>query len=383
MLLLIISSCTYDSRTYVGVGCAKATELALLSYIRAPDHHENGEFGLENQDQLIPHDSSNSQQRQRLNRYDDRGTLEDCGKGNDNEDEHGDKAGYTNDSDAGYQEIQSFDITAATEDNLGQQQGEHTVLDSSNNNAGHQEIQGARTTAAIRDNLGQQGEYTVLDSSNNNAGYQEIQSFDTTATTRNELGEKEHKAVLSITQKIKGGLKRTSSADEKNIENTVTFNQHQGEPHELERSLNARFSSKECEINDRSLFFEMELWRRSSAIVAGAKATAWKHSFLAACIRNVRTIAFQGDEDLDQLHANRYKINRWTTAAIMVNSIVSGLWQVKSWGEKAFLVYEALASKNRLPLNVRYLTANRSEFSILGSVFLFDQFSTENHSRCG
>ncbi|OBT76567.1 hypothetical protein VF21_05444 [Pseudogymnoascus sp. 05NY08] len=88
----------------------------------------------------------------------------------------------------------------------------------------------------------------------------------------------------------------------------------------------------------------MELWRRSSAIVADAKATAWKHSFLAACIRNVRTITFQSDEDLDQLHAKRYTINRWTTAATMVNSIVSGLWQVKSWGEKAVLVYEALAA---------------------------------------
>jgi hypothetical protein len=126
--------------------------------IRAPDHPENGEFGLENQHQLILYDSSNSQKHQKLNCYDDGGNLEDCGKGNDNEDEcsHGDKEGYTNDSDAGHQEIQSFEATAATGDNLGQQQGQHTVLDSGNNDAGHQEIQSFEATAATGDNLGQQ-----------------------------------------------------------------------------------------------------------------------------------------------------------------------------------------------------------------------------------
>ncbi|KFY46955.1 hypothetical protein V494_00248 [Pseudogymnoascus sp. VKM F-4513 (FW-928)] len=327
VLFLIVSSCTYDSKSYVGVGCAKATELALLAYIRAPDHPDNGESGRENQPQIIPYDPPSLQRCQRINHHDDGANLEDCrqGYGNEGGCSRGDKVGYTNDGNAGHRQIQSSETAATTGDNPGQQQGQHTDLDSGNSNAGHQET---------RDKLGQQKQ-----------------------SSKDTLSDKDNKAALSITGKIRSGLERTTGKIQsglertaptppKHLKNTATSDQQREEPHDLEQILDVQFNNKGYDMSKRSLFFEIELWKRSSTIVDDAKATAWKHSFLAACIRNVRPMAFQSDEDLVELHAMRHTINRWTTAAIMVNSIVSGLRQAKSWGEKAGFVYEALAEVN-------------------------------------
>ncbi|KAM3064717.1 hypothetical protein ACMFMG_010637 [Clarireedia jacksonii] len=98
---------------------------------------------------------------------------------------------------------------------------------------------------------------------------------------------------------------------------------------------------------DPSKYYESQLWLQSSKLIDTAKTTAWKYRFLASCFRLVRTgQAVSNEQEVEFIGTSSLQIHRWMSAAGIINMIVNGL--AEAWGEKADLVYEALAVKNYL-----------------------------------
>ena len=97
-----------------------------------------------------------------------------------------------------------------------------------------------------------------------------------------------------------------------------------------------------CSPKERSLLLENLLWKQSKQILYNTQEIAWKSSFIAASLRQIR--------DPNLCTQAKQSPIRWIFAVRMINKIVDGLWA--SWGPKAALVYEALAGKsNHLSCN--------------------------------
>lgn len=93
-----------------------------------------------------------------------------------------------------------------------------------------------------------------------------------------------------------------------------------------------------CSPEERSLLLENLLWKQSKQILHNAQEIAWKSSFIAASLRQIRDPNFCTQAKQSPI--------RWIFAVKVINKIVNGPWS--SWGPKAALVYEALAVKSDL-----------------------------------
>ncbi|KAM3074526.1 hypothetical protein ACMFMF_006533 [Clarireedia jacksonii] len=90
---------------------------------------------------------------------------------------------------------------------------------------------------------------------------------------------------------------------------------------------------------DPSKYFESQLWLHSHKLINTAKAIAWKYRFLASCFRLVRAGEVSSENGIEPINIDA--IQKWEVAAEIINMIVDGL--AVAWGEKAELVYDALA----------------------------------------
>jgi hypothetical protein len=99
---------------------------------------------------------------------------------------------------------------------------------------------------------------------------------------------------------------------------------------------------------DPSKYFESQLWLQSYKFIDTAKTTAWKYRFLASCFRLVRAGKAEQEVEFIGSRSKAMVMQRWSYAAGIINMIVNGL--AEAWGEKADLVYEALAGKNLIIL---------------------------------
>ncbi|TEY30289.1 hypothetical protein BOTCAL_0885g00030 [Botryotinia calthae] len=92
-------------------------------------------------------------------------------------------------------------------------------------------------------------------------------------------------------------------------------------------------------------YFESQLWLQSSKFIATANKTAWKYRFLACCTHLCRAgQVVSREQKVPFVGTNILAVHRWRCVANIINMIVNGL--TEAWGEKADLVYEALAGKN-------------------------------------
>ena len=73
-------------------------------------------------------------------------------------------------------------------------------------------------------------------------------------------------------------------------------------------------------------------------MIKSARETAWKYTFLVACVRRLRNHDLSSSDE--GCKATRV---RWINAAWIINSVVEGLWS--TWGPRVALIYEALACK--------------------------------------
>lgn len=150
--------------------------------------------------------------------------------------------------------------------------------------------------------------------------------------------EAEDKAVASVVEKIKKGLKEMFPIKKRGqlqvqVSTDVAINK---DLHILP-DFNGHIAQAEGTLEERSLRLETFFKNQSKNTIRSAQGIAWKSSFIAACLRHIRDSSSQASEPTV----------RWVLVVRMVNSIVDGLWS--SWGPKAALVYEALASTSDAP----------------------------------
>ncbi|KAF7894673.1 uncharacterized protein EAF01_010123 [Botrytis porri] len=114
-----------------------------------------------------------------------------------------------------------------------------------------------------------------------------------------------------------------------------------------DRGVNTRFIEDFSieQYKDPFEYFESQLWLQSSKFIDTANKTAWKYRFLACCIHLCRAgQVVSSERKVPFVGTNLLTVHRWRCAANIINMIVNGL--TEAWGEKADLVYEALAEKN-------------------------------------
>ncbi|KFY09644.1 hypothetical protein V492_05414 [Pseudogymnoascus sp. VKM F-4246] len=113
-------------------------------------------------------------------------------------------------------------------------------------------------------------------------------------------------------------------------------------------------------LDDRLAYLEIFLLEQSSSVTKSAHETVWKWNFLVACVRRLRNHDLSSS--VKGCKATRV---RWIYATRIVNSVVEGLWC--TWGPRAALVYEALASKNYCLNHISQLAVSTMD-SVIHSV---------------
>ncbi|OBT82966.1 hypothetical protein VE02_08461 [Pseudogymnoascus sp. 03VT05] len=113
-------------------------------------------------------------------------------------------------------------------------------------------------------------------------------------------------------------------------------------------------------LDDRLAYLEIFLLEQSSSVTKSAHETVWKWKFLVACVRCLRNHDLSSS--VKECKATRV---RWIYATQIVNSVVEGLWC--TWGPRAALVYDALASKNYCLNHISQLAVSTMD-SVIHSV---------------
>jgi hypothetical protein len=90
---------------------------------------------------------------------------------------------------------------------------------------------------------------------------------------------------------------------------------------------------------------EKTLWKQGSKALKGGREMRWMHRYLSSCFALTRMELVADDASMELVDGDAPVFNRteerWRSSAHMMNMIVEGLRN--SWGQKAELVYHALA----------------------------------------